>query len=64
MNAKTLAVVLLAILALFAAGCTQQDSGSYQPPSGPVGGGCGIQMPAEPTVDAAEGAASSATGAL
>lgn len=51
--AKNIVVVsLLLVLALFAVGCAQ-DTGNYQPPSGPIGGGCGIQAPVEETASGA-----------
>jgi len=48
---KTTSLVIIALLAIglvFVAGCTTGQA--YNPPSGPVGGGCGVGAP----VDAAE----------
>ena len=47
MKAKTIVVCLLVVFGLLMVGCASEGSGSYQPPSGPIGGGCGIQAPAE-----------------
>ena len=52
MAGNLLIVGLLLALALFAVGCAQ-DTGNYQPPSGPVGGGCGISAPVEYTTSGA-----------
>jgi|TARA_B100002003_G_C13796062_1_gene393307 hypothetical protein len=47
MKTKTLVLGLLLVVGLLMVGCASEGSGSYQAPSGPIGGGCGIQAPAE-----------------
>jgi hypothetical protein len=47
MKTKTLVIGLLLVFGLLFVGCASEGSGSYQAPSGPIGGGCGIQAPAE-----------------
>ena len=45
---KAIVVVVVLLLAVFAVGCsTDASGGAYQPPSGPIGGGCGISAPAD-----------------
>jgi|TARA_B100001971_G_C17989561_1_gene431604 hypothetical protein len=46
MKTKTLVLGLLLVVGLLMVGCASEGSGSYQAPSGPIGGGCGIQAPA------------------
>ena len=44
---KTLALVLIALV-FIVGGCASDSSGNaYQPPSGPIGGGCGISAPVD-----------------
>ena len=45
MKTKTLVLGLLLVVGLLVVGCASEGSGSYQAPSGPIGGGCGIQAP-------------------
>ncbi|MBI2577198.1 hypothetical protein HYV84_08360 [Candidatus Woesearchaeota archaeon] len=62
---KRIALLLvLAMVALFSFGCAS-DGGGYQPPSGPVGGGCGIGAPApSATAEASIAVASAASESL
>jgi hypothetical protein len=64
MKATTIAILALTIIGLlFVAGCATGQA-SYTPPSGPVGGGCGVGAPAHAIEDPCSDAATPVTTGL